>query len=187
MLTSALDGIYRYSWDISGLFSSNSGTHLTIEYHDATAVALSDILVTSKTRVDVAGGGGGNVHINGIWTPKQKKKLLDDIKELKKDIKDSKESILFLLQRILAKETLRKEDLDFIRSIQKENGDMWQEFLKVMKLQENSTSKELIEKLEEYYKTENEALEEVKERLKNLTEKLTPKKTTDWDSDNEDD
>lgn len=186
VLTSAIDGVYRYSWDISGLFSSNSGTHLTIEYHDATAVSLEDILVTDKMRVDVA-GGGGNTIIKGIWNSTEKKKLFDKLKDIKKDIKDGEKKIMFLLQRILTKKTLRKEDIEFIKDIQERDGKMWQEFLKIMKLQENATSKDLIDALEEYYKAENEASKEVKDKLKKLTEDLKPKKTNEWEEEGEDD
>ena len=185
VLTSAIDGVYRYSWDISGLFFSNSGTHLTIEYHDATALSLEDILITDRMRVDVAGGGGNTV-IKGIWNSTEKKKLFDKLKDIKNDIKDGEKKLMFLLQRILTKKTLRKEDIEFIKDIQERDGDMWQEFLKIMKLQENATSKDLIDALEEYYKAENEASREVKDRLKKLTEDLKPKKNNEWEEEEDD-
>jgi len=185
VLTSALDGIYKYTWDTSGLFTSNSGHHLTVEYHDSTGASIEDILVTSKERMTLYGGGGGGpTTIKGVWSAEQKKRLLKDVAEIKKDIKAFKERVLFLFTRILAKKTLRPEDIQFIQELRERGKQMWQEFLKVMKLREGATAKELLVELEEYYKAEESASKEVKERLTKLREKVKP--GYDWDKPEED-
>ena len=50
-----------------------------------------------------------------------------------------------------------KEDLDFLIQF-KEKGDfMWQEFLKIMKMTDDTTTKEVLEKLEQYKSMEEDA------------------------------
>jgi len=180
VLTSSLDGLYTFSWNIQNIF--NSDTYLTFEYHDATSLAVDDVSLITK-----AGGGGGigSVEIKGVWTAKQKKELMDNVKDIKKDLQEFRERTYLLLRKILSKETLQKEDLNTIKSIKETDNAMWQEFLKIMKLQENATTKDLLNALEEYYKAEHKASREVRERLNKMKENLKHKSNISEEEDDE--
>jgi len=179
VLTSALDGMYRLTWDISGLFSSNSGTRLAFEYHDGTAASIDDVLITDKMRVNVVGGGGA-VNIEGIWTPKQKKELLRRIKKLEETLSSFKKDALVSLRRLLSKKTLQKEDLQFITDIKERDLKMYQELLKLLDLKSSTSEKEVFKKLQEYIKREEQAKVELLEKLNTVLEKPVEKEDEEW-------
>jgi len=190
ILNSAIDGLYTYSWDISGQFSSESGSHLTFEYHDATSVAIEHVLVSPKLRLNVAGGGPiGDIIIKGRWTKEQKDRLFGILDNIKDKIETSREKILILLRRLLTKKTLQKEDLDEITKIKERDLKMYQELLKILDLKNTADEKEVFAKLEEYIKLEEIAKTKVLDKLNTfLSKKDIPQpKVEDKDDDEDDD
>lgn len=179
VLTSAIEGIYRYTWDISGLFAVNSGTKLTFEFHDATAAALQDVLITLRQTGGGGGGGGGIVEIKGLWTPKQKQKLFDAIDLLK----EKSSTTIKLLRDLLGRKTLTGEDLQQITRLKERDLNMYQELLKILDLKNDVSEKVVFEKLQLYIQNEEEAKAKV---IKKLDEFLKSKevkkeeKVEDW-------
>ena len=159
VLLSAIDGVYRLAWDTSGLFVTS--TFLTFEYHQATAVDMDDVYFTRRplepNDLPMGGGNIGNVTIKGQWTANEKEDLFDKVKEINNNLSDFRRRAMILLKDIVDKKFLKKEDLDFLIQF-KEKGDfMWQEFLKIMKMNDDSTTKEVLEKLEQYKSMEEDA------------------------------
>ena len=161
-LASAIDGLYRTSWDVSGIFPNSLDTYLTFEFHDATALATDDVLFTTKP---VAGGGGGGTIVQGVWTAKQKQKLFDEIKILKKELKKFRIDALTAMRKLLAKKTLQKEDLQVITQLKERDLKMYQELLKILDLQSTTEEKVVFERLEEYIRSEGSAKQKVLQRL----------------------
>ena len=190
-LTSAIDGLYRTSWDTSGIFPATTINFLTFEYHDATALTMDDVVFTlaplSTANVSLAVGGGGGTTIHGIWTAKQKKKLFDDIKKVREDIKSFRIDTLTALRKLLAKKTLQKEDLQVITQLKERDLKMYQELLKILDLQSTTEEKVVFEKLEEYIRSEETAKKEVLKRLDERLGNVEPNKPGDIVLDTEED
>lgn len=174
VLTSSIDGLYLYTWDISGLFSSDSGSHLTFEYHDSTAASITDVLVTPKARVNVVGGGGfpgGDTVVQGVWTAKQKKKLFDKLDEINKNLLEFRSKSIELIRELLGRKTLKKEDLEVITQIRERDFKMFQELLKILDLKNDVSEAAVFERLQEYIEREERAKAEVIEKLEKFLDK----------------
>lgn len=181
------DGLYSYNWDISGLFSSASGSHLIFEYHDATSAAIEHALVSPKLRLNVAGGGPiGDVIIKGRWTKEQKDKLFKALEDIKKRIDSVGSRTLILLRRLLGKKTLQKEDIQFIADIRRTDLTMWKEVLEIFKLNDTATDKELVATIKEFLANEEGAKKELIELLDKRIKK-EPTQVVDDEDDNGDD
>ena len=166
-LTSAIDGLYRTTWDVSGLFTSSH--FLMAEYHDATALATDDLLfrLVPLSTGDVSlSSAGGSITIKGTFTPTDKKRLFDVLDEIRSDLKDFREQAMMLIRGIFNREPIKKEDIEFIQRIKEKDEIMWGELLKILEMKNDATTKEVIEKLEEYTKKEEEDKKKVLEWLK---------------------
>src|SRR3990167_1799536 len=90
-LTSAIDGLYNFTWIPTGLITSNT-TFEAIYYNTAgattTAQVASDTLrfFNLSPSVSVAGGGGGSTVVQGVWTKKEKEKLFDTLSGIESNI-----------------------------------------------------------------------------------------------------
>ena len=161
-LTSAIAGIYRTAWDVSGLFTTT--THLVFEYFDASAIDMDEVIFTRSplSTADIPMGGSvGSVTVKGGWDRDEKDDLFDKLKEINNNLSDFRRKAMILLRDIVDKKFLKKEDLDFL-ILFKEKGDfMWQEFLKIMKFNNDATTKEVLQKLEEYNSLEESAKKEL--------------------------
>ena len=169
VLLSAVDGLYRLAWDVSGLFTTP--TQLEFEYHEATALSIEDVLFTRLplSTGDAGHIGGGSVTIKGGgWAKEEKEKLLEDIKDMKNTLSDFKRKALIFLRDILDKEQIGKEDLESITQIRKDDIQMYQELLKILDLKNNVTEKEVLEKIEEYVSREELAKVKLIEQLNKL-------------------
>ena len=176
-LASAIDGLYQTTWDVSGLFTAP--TFLMFEYHDDTALAIDDVLFTRPplSTGDVSlSSAGGSVTIRGIFNETEKKKLFDTLDEIRSDLKDFREQAMMLIRGIFNREPMKREDIEFLKSIKERDEFMWQELLKILKMRNDATVGEIIEKLEEYTEREEEDKKKV---LKFLEEKLRPSKIDD--------
>ncbi len=191
-LVSATDGIYRSTWNTFGVFTTN--TYLTFEYHDGTAVTIDNVffrtvpMVTSDINLTVGGGGAGhNIIMQGVFNKTEKEKLFNWTDKIERDIETIRNNVSIIkgklediVLKIGEKRPLTKEDIEILKTIWKKDTVMWQEFLKtlkpIMKLHDTASQKELVEALEEYYKNEVGAKNEVVELLKKL---LSRKKKTE--------
>lgn len=178
VLTSAIDGLYTYSWDTSNLFQND--TYLTFEYHDSTAFATDDVLFSTKPS---GGGVGGSTIVKGVWTAKQKEKLFKDIKTIDKKVEGFREKSIELLRRILGKETLTKENLKEISHIKARDLKMYQELLKILDLKSDTNEGEVFSKLQQYIEKEELAKSDIIEKLNKMlgSKKEPPKNNNEED------
>jgi len=164
VLTSAIDGLYTYSWNTQGVFGSD--IYLTYEFHDATAIATDDVSFVTKP----SGLGGGGVIVKGQWTAKQKKQLLDDINALKGNLSQFRIDAMVMLRKILKKDTLEKSDVAFFDELKERDKLMWSELLKILEMRNGSTTKEVVARLSEYLEKEEADKMKVMEFLDNKLE-----------------
>ena len=83
-LTSAIDGLYTYSWNPNGAFTSNT-TVESIYYNTGGTTTTAQVAVDTIRIYQYnfhAVGGGGNVNVQGVWSKKEKEKLFDRIDSL---------------------------------------------------------------------------------------------------------
>ena len=187
-LASAIDGLYRITWDVSGLFTTSH--YLMAEYHDSTALGVEDIifrtLPVTTADANVTAAGGGNITITGNFTAKDR----DNLKDVKMRVEDIQfkitADVLPILRGLLAKSAIEKSDIQFLKLLKEKNAVMWGELLKILKLRDDSTTKAVISKLDEYLKKDEKDKKEV---LKLLEDKLKPasqaKKIVDEDDEDE--
>ncbi len=174
-LASAIDGLYRTTWDVSGIFATPR--FLTVEYHDATALSIDDMHFrrTPVTTADanVTAAGGGPIIIKGNFTAKDRDRLKNTEETVQEIETRLRADVLPLLRGLLNKKTIESKDIVKLTRIKEKDELMWQELLKVLKLREDSTTKDVLKKLAEYNKMEEDAKKEV---LALLEEKLKPEK-----------
>lgn len=188
-LTSAIDGLYRTNWDVSGVFTSSH--FIMVEYHDATALSIDDLLFRPYPLltgdVSVTAAGGGNIQIKGLLSDFQKKRLFDTLDEIKADVSTFREIAIPILRGLMSRKSIEKKDIEFLNRVKERDSVMYCELLKILKLRDNVSSKEVAKKLGEYLDKEEKDKEAL---LKLLTEKLNKKaaiKELDEDKDKDDD
>ena len=177
-LTSAIDGLYRATWDISGLFTTN--TFLTVEYHNATALSIDDVsifrppITTADVTLSYAGAGEVVVKGGGLDAD-TKRKLFKELKTIKDDIELARQQIYGGILELLKREVIKIEDIDNIANLIEGKEDMWQELKKpiiqMLNLSNSASIQDVIEKLKEYQEMEDGARKEVLEHMTSLIEK----------------
>ena len=100
VLSSAVDGLYDYAWDTSGLFTTN--THLTFEYHDATGFTIDDVLFT-RTPIGTsdAGFAGDEITIKGVWTKEEKDNLFSRLSDMSNNMANFRRNVSIKINKIL--------------------------------------------------------------------------------------
>lgn len=171
LLTSAIDGLYKFSWDVSGIF--NTSTHMMFEYHDATCLAIEEVWFTRPplSTSDALGGVGGSVVVGGkggIWTTNQRDKIIDDVKKIKDSTINFRREAMLILKDLVNKPSITLEDMKAITDIKERDLDMYQDLLKILELRDTSTEKEIFEKLELYIRKEEQDKKKFMEKLNEI-------------------
>ncbi len=171
-MVSAIDGLYRFTWDVSGLF--NSAANLLFEYHDATALSVDDVLFrppvlsTGDVTLSSMGGAPGNVIIHGQFSKEDKDKLFEKLDEINSDLEFFRQTALGALEQLLSRRVIKIEDLKFLTTIKERDLAMYQELLKILDLKSTANEKEIFEKLTQYIKREEDAKKGLMEKLNEL-------------------
>lgn len=171
-LTSAIEGLYRVSWDTSGLFNTN--TFLLFEYHDGTSVATDDVsfirppLTTGDINITFGGGMPNQIVVKGNFTDEEKKKLFKQLNVIEDDIEHFRQTAIGALKQLLSVQVIKIEDIKFLTDIKERDLNMFQELLKILNLKSTANEREIFEKLTTYVKGEEKAKKEVMIKLNEL-------------------
>lgn len=171
VLNSAIEGLYRYTWDVSGLFNTN--TFLLFEYHDATSVTTDDVafvrppLTTADVTVSV-GGAPQVITMKGVFSKEDQKKMFKQLDVIEDDIEHFRQVTIGALKQLLSVQVIKIEDIKFLTDIKERDLNMFQELLKILSLKSTANEKEIFEKLTSYIKGEEKAKKEVMVKLNEL-------------------
>jgi len=159
VLESAIEGLYNYTWDISGQFTTS--TMLLFEYHDATCLTIEDVWITRPplSTGDAAPGipGAAIMGGKGVWTQKEKEKIIDDVKKIKDSTINFRREAMLILKDLLDRPSITIDDLQVVTEIKERDLEMYQDLLRILELRDTSTEKEIFEKLSLYIKKEEKA------------------------------
>jgi len=175
-LASAIDGLYREDWDVSGLFVTN--TFLTFEYHDATALALDDVafvrppITTGDINISVGGGFTEQITLKGNISDDEKRKLFKQLDTIENDIEFFRQTAIGALKQLIDRRVIKLEDIQFLTKIKERDLKMFEELLKLLELQSNATEKELFSKLTQIIERKNEKKQKFIEALQDILIKL---------------
>ena len=101
VLSSAIDGLYTYAWDTSGVFTTN--THLTFEYHNGTGFDSDDVLFTRQPigTADAGGGSQMDVLVKGLWSPDDKQTLFNKLNDMSNNLANFRRNVSIKINKIL--------------------------------------------------------------------------------------